>query len=435
MVSAVLGSVMYLSYRVLRATLESVHKVRLVAEKLTGGDMQARVEVEHQDEIGALGTALNDMADGLNRLVEELEAEATRDNFGRQLTDALGMADDEAAIYEVVSRALASVDGDAPMEMLLSDSSEAHLRVVAEHPVGQGPGCGVGSPWSCVAVRRNQQVHFPDSTALDACPMLRDRPAGACSAVCTPISFTGRSIGVLHATGPVEAPVSPGYVQKLETLASQAGARIGTLRVFARTELQATTDGLTGLINRRTFEERARKLLTDNTEFALAMCDLDHFKKLNDTYGHEAGDRALRLFGKVVRDSVRDGDIVARYGGEEFVVILPDVDDRHAREILERLQTKIAASQADAGVPPFTISCGVASTSLSRNLEELYRVADVALYQAKETGRNCVVVASEAPPEMDEEEELEVATSTEDFGDIGFAGVVAETDEFLHVFS
>jgi diguanylate cyclase (GGDEF)-like protein len=266
--------------------------------------------------------------------------------------------------------------------------------------------------------------------------MLRNRPGGACSAVCTPISFTGKSIGVLHATGEIGATFGPTDVQKLETLSSQAGARIGTLRAFAKTQLQATTDGLTGLINRRTFEEKTRKMLTDGAEFSLVMADLDHFKKLNDTYGHEAGDRALRLFGKAVRDSLRDGDIVARYGGEEFVLVLPDVTDIRAKEILERLQGEIAGAQGGAGVPPFTISFGVCSTVLSRNLEELFRVADVALYQAKEAGRNCVVVASEAPPEEgDDEEAGEETEEVEDFGDTGFAGIVADTNDFLEVFS
>ena len=89
-----------------------------------------------------------------------------------------------------------------PMELLLSDSSRAHLERAATSPTAGAPGCPVESPFSCVAVRRGSPVVFDSSEALNACPKLRGRPAGACSAVCVPVSFMGRALGVLHATGP-----------------------------------------------------------------------------------------------------------------------------------------------------------------------------------------------------------------------------------------
>ncbi len=127
---------------------------------------------------------------------------------------------------------------------------------------------------------------------------------GRCSGVCVPVSIMGRTVGVVHATGAVGEPLDDDAVAALQTLANQAGNRVGMLRVMAETQLQASTDGLTGLVNRRSLENRVRQLRSEGTEFALVMADLDHFKALNDAYGHETGDRALRIFSETLRGGV-----------------------------------------------------------------------------------------------------------------------------------
>ena len=248
-------------------------------------------------------------------LEQELTRQAQRDSFGSQLTEALEMADEEEATYDIVERAMVEVSPVSPMELLLSDSSRANLERSAISVAG-APGCPVQSPFSCVAVRRGSPVVFESSEALNACPKLRDRPSGPCSAVCVPVSFMGRSLGVLHATGPEGEPLDSQQVAQLTTLATQAGARIGTVRAFERTQLQASTDSLTGLVNRRMLERQLRGLLRQGRPFALAVADLDRFKQLNDKHGHEAGDRALRMFAHIARSSLRDEDTVARWGGE-----------------------------------------------------------------------------------------------------------------------
>ena len=134
----------------------------------------------------------------------------------------------------------------------------------------------------------------------------------------------GRTVGVIHSTGEPGHVVDESTVEDLGTLAKFAGARIGLLRVMAETQLQASTDSVTGLLNRRSFEQGVSVLRQGGGILAVAMADLDHFKTLNDTYGHETGDRALRMFSQVLRESFRRQDFVCRYGGEEFAIVFPN---------------------------------------------------------------------------------------------------------------
>ena len=245
-------------------------------------------------------------------------------------------------------------------------------------------------------MRKEVATSFDTSDALNACHKLRGRPGGACSAVCVPVSFMGRSLGVLHAIGPAGIPPTSEVQRQLVTLARHTGMRIGTVRAFAKTELQASTDGLTGLLNRRTLENRLRELMKARTPFALAMVDLDRFKQLNDTFGHEAGDRALRLFAGVVRETLRGDDICGRLGGEEFVIVLPDNDVESALPALERVREHLATTVAAGTGPTFTASFGITDSTAGMTLEDLLRIADAGLLRAKAEGRDRVVVGTAA---------------------------------------
>jgi diguanylate cyclase (GGDEF)-like protein len=366
-----------------------------VARSIARGNLDARAEITSDDELGALEHAVNDMAIALQGLVGQMEVTAERDGFGSQLSDALEMADNESEALRIVERGMMSISSIAPMEVLLADSSKAHLERVASNPGVEAPCCPVESPFSCVAVRRGNPAVFEDSEALNACPKLRGRKCGAVSAVCVPVTFMGRALGVLHATGPVGAPPVAKVVSQLTLLATQLGGRVGTIRSFERSQLQATTDGLTGLRNRRTLETEIRGLLNDGVQMSLVMADLDYFKLLNDTYGHEAGDRALRKFSQVVTATVRDSDIVGRYGGEEFVIAFPGAPTSVAVEVLDRLREQLALAGEESDYPTFTASFGVVDSAISGSLEDLLRVADTALYRAKDEGRNRVTVADE----------------------------------------
>jgi diguanylate cyclase (GGDEF)-like protein/PAS domain S-box-containing protein len=331
------------------------------------------------------------------QLEQELHAQLQRDGFSSHLSEALEMADEEHEVFNVVELAMAGIAERTPMELLLSDSSRANLSRVASAPAVPAPGCPVKSPFSCVAVRRGSAVVFDSSESLNACPHLRGRASGPCSAVCVPVSFMGRALGVLHTTSEDKKPLAEESVSRLSALAGQAGARIGTVRAFERSQLQASTDGLTGLVNRRTAERRLRDLIKGGSLFAVAIADLDHFKQLNDRHGHEAGDRALRLFAQTANETLRDHDLIARWGGEEFVIALPELDRFQAVAVLDRVRHDLAIAHPGE-TPRFTTSFGVTDSTQADTLEQLLNVADAGLYAAKESGRDRTTIGDPAAP-------------------------------------
>jgi len=380
-----------------RSIQRSLWAVRDVALSLARGELTARNPAGGNDELGELAGAINGMADHLNEMIGRLRAEAERDAFGTQLVEALEMADTEEEAYGVLSRAMQVISPDMPIELLLADSSRAHLERATMHPTARAPGCTVESPFSCMAVRRGNPVIFPDSEALNACSRLRGRPCGTVSAVCVPISFMGRALGVLHASSPQHQSASPRQVAQLTTLGIQAGARIGTVRAFNSTQRKAATDSLTGLPNRRAAEDRARELMDAGQPYAVALLDLDHFKRLNDTRGHEAGDQALRLFADTLRIRLREADLAARWGGEEFVLLLPDASAEQAQAVVDRVRADLAAALLTGGSASFTVSAGIADSTMNPRLEQLLRIADEALYAAKDAGRDRAVIGSGRP--------------------------------------
>ncbi|MGS2744858.1 diguanylate cyclase [Halomonas sp. LS-001] len=172
------------------------------------------------------------------------------------------------------------------------------------------------------------------------------------------------------------------------------------LSLLLRLYRQATHDPLTGLLNRGALElrladiEREEARSGESIPYALLMMDIDHFKRVNDTYGHSVGDKVLREFARLMALQVRSGDFVARYGGEEFVVVLLDISATDAAVIAERIRDAIEHATLfdhDGNRVPITTSIGVACPESSQQSEQTLRRADERLYRAKESGRNCVV--------------------------------------------
>jgi diguanylate cyclase (GGDEF)-like protein len=207
------------------------------------------------------------------------------------------------------------------------------------------------------------------------------------------MAVMGRVVGVLHSVAARGQPLSEEAEAQLEAIANQVGGRLGMVRTVVSMQVQASTDPLTGLLNRRSFEAACTPILASDRPFALAMADLDHFKRLNDAYGHEAGDRALRAFARVLRTSLRADDIVGRIGGEEFCIVMPDCSVDAAARALEGVRLALASAIARSGVPPVTVSIGVVDGRRADDLEALTSLGDKALYEAKRAGRDRIVVS------------------------------------------
>jgi diguanylate cyclase (GGDEF)-like protein len=209
-----------------------------------------------------------------------------------------------------------------------------------------------------------------------------------------PLRFRNRLHGALVAVGQAGAyDASVGRVISL--VANQAAAAIDLIELVEVNRLMALHDGLTGLLNRRAFDEQFGRALSQagraGQPLSLLMIDLDHFKQLNDTYGHSVGDLALQAAADEIRLQARGGDLAARYGGEEFAVILPDTDGAAAFRMAERLRKALADRVVKFGNEQIRItgSCGVSATDLGyETADALIHSADEALYASKETGRN-----------------------------------------------
>jgi two-component system, cell cycle response regulator len=215
-----------------------------------------------------------------------------------------------------------------------------------------------------------------------------------------PMHIESRPVGVLVAEYGLRrsARVERRAVAIVERFVSHAALALANAWLLIQIRAQAATDGLTGVANRRSLDMAVDREIAhtrrDGSPLSFILLDLDHFKRLNDDYGHQAGDDALREVAAVIARNSRGGDLVARYGGEEFAVLLPATSSAVAAHVAERLRAAIEAAPRQ---PHVTASVGVATVSGGGAAgENLIRAADVALYEAKRRGRNQIAVATGA---------------------------------------
>lgn len=376
---------------------EPLIELREAVLRLGAGEPAERVVGPEDGPLVPVARAVESAGVTVSAATDRLVSQASWGESNRQILDALDFARTDSEVYRVVAEALELVDDEYPSELLMAPTGSSHeMREVAANTAKGSPGCPVSHTDDCLAIRRGQVVVTDSSDAINACPRLRARPGGPCSAVCIPVAVEGHSVGLIHATAEDRHPPEPRVVERLADLSRQVGARLGALRALESSRVEASTDGLTGLPNRRALESELQQMLDGGRGFVAVLADLDKFKSLNDTFGHEAGDRALQLFARVMQDNVRGHDMVARVGGEEFVIAYPDMTVQGSIEAIERLRTGLASAVAVAAVQPFTCSFGVTHSSVGATLAEILRVADAGLLRAKELGGDKVVYADQA---------------------------------------
>ncbi len=263
----------------------------------------------------------------------------------------------------------------------------------------------------CWALRRGMpHVQQHGTSAAPVCTHLAENVDDAVSSVCVPIFADGGSVGLFTAywlgdpSGNDQQAAEIARTQSvLMALSGRIGSAIEAIRLRARLEDESIRDGLTGLYNRRYLDDVLRREVQrarrGQTQTSIVLLDIDHFKKLNDSYGHDVGDHALRLLAQTISDTVRQEDIVCRYGGEEFAVLLTGATKDIAVKTAEAI--RLAVARMEIGGPGgltlrVTISAGVAQAEQkTADSGTLLREVDRALYQAKNGGRNMVWVSGD----------------------------------------
>ncbi|MDH4232753.1 MAG: sensor domain-containing diguanylate cyclase, partial [Nitrospirota bacterium] len=245
----------------------------------------------------------------------------------------------------------------------------------------------------------NKQRHYVSDTTAYRVPVMPFETKNVRSVIAIPMQYENELLGLLVMLSEKRDFLDTFQIGLLEVLCNQASISIANAKLHAEIEKLATTDGLTGLFNHRRFQEKLsdefKRLNRYASPVSLILTDIDYFKKVNDTYGHPAGDLVLKGVSKIIREQIRDMDVPARYGGEEFAVILPGTEAEGAKNIAERLRTAVMDTtfSADGKSLKVTISIGIATAPVdAKNKEELIERTDKALYHAKHNGRNQSVI-------------------------------------------
>jgi diguanylate cyclase (GGDEF)-like protein len=252
------------------------------------------------------------------------------------------------------------------------------LALSAEAPVARAIAAGVP-----IVARGGEDVFGPG---------VPERRRSERSGTAYPLMGGHVVIGALVLLGPPLDPDAP-LIDHIGTLVTELGPRLAAARAVHAAERRAVVDPLTGLRNRREFERMLQAYRGDGHPAALVYVDIDHFKQLNDTLGHVAGDAALKHIARLLEAAVRDGDLVARIGGEEFAVWLPRTPAAEGIEVAERIRQSVGGTMWHWSGAPYalTTSCGVAAYPQPiADVVNLPAAADAALYRAKQGGRNRV---------------------------------------------
>lgn len=314
------------------------------------------------------------------------------------LTERLLSADDAETVASVLLDAVVTTYG-LPRGLVIAGGALQHSRVVGRH------GCAADVPrWpgSSPAVNRAHEQRAPQVVAPgSADPVLAQLPSTSCDVLVMSLTVEHRPVGALVLQLPVllREEARRSVTAQLEVCAGYAAAALH--RVARLTSLQrlATTDDLTMIANRRGFGIAMERELARSARLAeplsLILLDLDHFKAINDEYGHPAGDEALRNVAAALTVACRDLDTAARYGGEEFAVLVPSCTPERALDVAERLRAAVAAAP---GVTRMSASAGIATyPDHARSGEDLVAAADEALLLAKRGGRDRTVASSARP--------------------------------------
>jgi diguanylate cyclase (GGDEF)-like protein len=317
----------------------------------------------------------------------ELALSATQARFA----EAMQVSESQGEAHSVLAQHLERTIPDSSAIVLNRNNSADRLEpskpLPTDHPL-YGP-LQESKPRSCMAVRLSRQ--FEHGCEIDE--VLNCELCGALGnpSTCQPLLVGGEVIGSVLVSHSQQ--LSAEGQRLLIDSVSQAAPVLANLRNLMLAESRAATDVLTGLPNRRSVDDTLKRILAHSgraaVPFSLVLLDLDHFKQINDTLGHERGDDVLAAFGALIRNEIRASDLAGRTGGEEFAILLPDTDREGAVNLADKVRTALHRLRVKGVDRPVTASFGVATFPEDAvDAVTLMRIADRALYAAKRLGRD-----------------------------------------------
>jgi diguanylate cyclase (GGDEF)-like protein len=336
-----------------------------------------RVPVEREDEIGVLAVTFNEMAESIDNQIKRI---IQLQEWSRVVAANL----ERSLVIQKVVEAFAELGGVGRMSLMMLDEQTGLLQYID----------GIGS-----RPNASSEDHLLAGRVLDGCKKIQVAAENGIGqggpALALPLMADRKCFGAIILREKRNGrPFDESDETILETLAEITAVALKNAMLYDL----AITDGLTRLFISRYFHQRLEEEIVrtrrTSLPLSLLMCDLDHFKRVNDTYGHQTGDAVLIAVARQAKSVFREVDIPCRYGGEEFAIILPNTDRAGAQVVAERFREAIAkhAFLTPTGEHRVTISIGVSAYRLGRTKDELIGEADKALYAAKEAGRNRVVI-------------------------------------------
>lgn len=391
----VLGVVLAL----IRNMVPRIRRYSGFAADVAAGRPVALLEPRGQDELAELGRALDDM-------VLQRQVVARADDAQGEFVDTLQVTRSEDEAQELLQRHVErSLPGSSAV-VLRSNNSANRLQAATALPADSELAGRLvrAEPRSCVAVRLGRtHREGGDLAPLLACGLCA---SGERASSCEPLLVGGEVIGALLVTG--EQPLADAEEARVRTTVGQAAPVLANLRSLALAEFRANNDSLTGLPNKRATEDSLKRMVAQanrsGTPLTAIMLDLDHFKAINDRFGHAQGDEVLAAVGAAIRAALRTGDLAGRFGGEEFLLLLPETGSAEGGEVAERVRRTIAGITVPGVEREITASLGVAELRQpAGNAAGMLQEADKAQYAAKAAGRNRSIVA--VPPDDEHDDE------------------------------
>ncbi|RUO52767.1 hypothetical protein CWI69_06915 [Pseudidiomarina halophila] len=374
--------------------ISSIEKLRVTARRIEAGDLSARVRESRSDELGVL-------AGDFNRMADQLELADKESTVLAGFQSMLVSSNTEDETYGATARALAKLLPPGAGALYLMAPSRDFAELAISWGFDDEPSLRF-HPENCRALRLGRTYKASKESTELFCAHADQQTLEY--SVCIPLITRDEVLGTLFLAGTSSShrPLEDHQITLAKTVAERLSLALSNIRLTEKLRRESVRDPLTGLFNRRyleeTMEREMQRVARAGKPLSLITLDVDHFKRFNDTFGHEAGDRVLEELAEQMTNIARAGDVVCRFGGEEFMIIMPEAGTDTAGERAEELRRRIEMLDLHYGgtsLGHVTISLGVATyPKHAAKKEELIRLADNALYEAKKRGRNQVAIHS-----------------------------------------